>query len=179
LGITVPFFQIIKKRLSVNFSLIAFSIAWFTLAIMPVLFLPNHTFLMYLTLAAIGIYFLVAYLVVTAKEHLLVISVLLVFLITSVTTLNFYKVNSWMIEAQKVARSAAIDLKRQFPTLDSNSTVLYYLPYPWQWQALAHQEIIKAIYNDPSLSIYYNKESLLAAYKNGSITGPVYIYIPK
>ena len=178
-AVIIPIKIIIKNGPPINFRLIGFAIIWFAIAVLPVLIIPNHTFSMYLTLPALGIYILISYLVVQSKRTILVVPVLLIWLATSISTLNFYKINSWMVEAQRTAQEFSFDTKQQFPRLESNSVVLYPLSAKWQRQALLDQHAIRAIYNDPSLSIYYNKESLLKAYKNGSITGPVYIYIPK
>ena len=81
-----------------------------------------------------------------------------------------------MIEAQKVGRTFTASIKHQFPNLPGNSTVLYYLPNPWQWQALSYGEAIKTIYNDQTLGIYYNEEGLRNDYCKGKLKGPIYIY---
>lgn len=177
LAVAVPLSLAVKKEIKLDIKLIFFFLVFFSLAISPVLVLPNHTFSMYLTLASIGIYALVAYLLTLTRSKFLVTSVLLIWIFSSATTINFYRHNYWMIEAQKAAKKTMLDLKSQFPTLTPNSTVFYYLPYSWQWQALSYQEAIKTVYNDPSLSIYYNKEALKEAYKK-SPDRPVYIYLP-
>ena len=81
-----------------------------------------------------------------------------------------------MIQAQKTAQTVTSDIKLKFPTLPKNSAIFYHQPYVWQVQALSNMESVKAIYNDPSLQIFYNKESLLKDYKAGKIPGYVFIY---
>ena len=178
LGICLPIFYIFKQKLSINLKLITFFLIWFCFGIMPVLILPNHTFTMYLTLASIGFYLLIAHLLIKSKMKLLIVSILLIWLFTSFTTLSFYQVNSWMVEAQKTARTAAVNLKQGYPTLPPNSVVLYKLNSQWEKQALSQNNAIRAIYNDQTLSIYYNKEELLTDFKNG-LNRPVFIYLPE
>lgn len=177
LGIGLPVFYILKQRSHLNIRLLTFSIFWIVAGISPVLILPNHTFTMYLTLASIGIYFLIAYLVFMSRKTFVVIPILLIWIFASYTTLSFYKINSWMIEAQKTARAASVNLKRSFATLPSNSVVLYPLNSHWERQALSGDAAIWVVYNDPTLSIYYNKRALLADFRKG-LNKPVYIYIP-
>lgn len=181
LGVALPIYQIIKKRIIVSSRFLAFGILWFTVAIFPVLFLPYHTFTMYLTLASIGIYLMIAYLVYASQKPWLAPVVFLIWIMTSITTLNFYKVNFWMIEAQKFAKEFAQNVKTQFPTLPKGSVVVYDVPYGWQKQALLDQNAIHAIYDDPTLTIYYNKQSMLSRLSsdNKEDLRPIYIYLPQ
>ena len=177
LGIGLPIFYLLKQRLHLNIRLLTFALFWFVAGISPVLILPNHTFTMYLTLSSMGIYFLIAYLVILSRNSFMVIPILLIWIFTSYTTLSFYKINSWMIEAQKTAREASTNLKRSFPTLPSDSVILYPLNSRWERQTLSGDAAIWAIYHDPTLSIYYNKGELLVDFRKG-FNKQVYIYIP-
>lgn len=178
LGVFIPLAKIIKDKIHLNLRLIIFSIVWFTAGISPVLLLPNHTFTMYLTLSAIGLYLALAYLITLTKKLVLTVSILVIWIATSITTVSFYRVNSWMIETQRFAGEFAQNIKQQFPTLPKESVILYHVPYSWQRQALLDQSAIRAIYNDLTLSIYYNKEALLNDYNNIK-NRPIYIYLPQ
>lgn len=176
LGIAMPIFVTLKQKVSLHFKLTWFSLAFFSLAISPVLILPNHTFSMYLTLAAIGLYMLIAYLLTQLNSKAIVFFALVIWVFSSYSAIAFYRINSWMVEAQKVSREFSQQAKEQFPSLPAGSTLLYDLPYPWQWQALSYQEGIGTVYNDRTLSIYYNEQSLRKDFKEGKVTGPVFIY---
>lgn len=176
LTVVIPIYLGLKKHKFLDLKLIVFFFSWFILGILPVLFLPNHTYAMYLTVSSIGIYALLVNFLVFAKSKSLIIVSLAIWIISSLSTFNFYYVNFWMIEAQKVALGVTGDIKLKFPALPKNSAIFYYQPYIWQIQALSNMESIKAIYNDQSLLIYYNKESLLKDYKAGKIPGYVFIY---
>lgn len=173
LAVAIP---TVAKRKVASVKLIFFSLIFFAVAISPVLLLPNHTFSMYLTLASIGIYLLLAYLLTLLKSNTVIFLVLLIWTLQSFVTVSFYRINSWMGQTQNVGRTFASQMKNKFPSLPSNSTVFYWLPYPWQWQALSYGEAIKTIYNDPTISIYYNEESLRKDFAEGKLKGPIYIY---
>lgn len=119
-----------------------------------------------------------AYLLISSKKIILAVPVLLIWLYTSYTTLSFYKVNSWMIEAQKTANDAKANLKQSFPTLSSNSAVYYPVNSHWEKQALSGHDFVRTIYDDQSLLIYYNKYDLIKDFKEG-LTLPIYVYVPK
>jgi hypothetical protein len=178
IGVILPILNITKKRLKIDHKLIIFAIFWFSAGISPVLLLPNHTFSMYLTLSSIGIYFLVAYLSVNYGPKKLLVPLILIWIATSLTTLSFYRVNSWMIEAQRFSKEFSIQVKKQFPRLPQNSILLYQLNDHRHIQALDGENALRAIYGDSTLSIYYNKEALFADINKDKI-GPVYIYIPE
>jgi hypothetical protein len=178
IGFIVPIIKILKRKMKVNHKFITFSFIWFIIAILPVLFLPNHTFSMYLTLPCIGIYFLITYFVLNYGVKKLVIPLILIWLATSFTTLSFYRVNSWMIEAQRFTKEFSIQVKKQFPRLPQNSILLYQLNDNRHIQALDGENALRAIYGDSTLSIYYNRETLFADINKDKI-GPVYIYIPE
>lgn len=178
LGILFPLYKIIGNNLKIDARFIFFALFWFVAGIAPVLLLPNHTFAMYLVFPSIGLYLVIGYLLSLTKNTPLILATLTIWVMTSATTISFYKVNFWMDQAQKTAHEFAQNIKSQLPNLPQQSVILYYLPYTWQHQALLDQHAIRTIYHDPTLLIYYNKESLLKDYQN--IAGrPVYIYIPQ
>lgn len=179
LTIFAPFYKTIRTKLYLDKKILSYLTFWFLAAISPVLLLPNHTFTMYLTLASIGIYALISFLLAKSQEKILIFLAGLIWIITSFSTLKFYKVNSWIGEAQKTAKIVTSDLRRQLPTLPSNSIVYYYLQSPRHWQALSYQEAVKTIYNDPTLSIYYNKQELINEVQKTKINRPIYIYTPE
>lgn len=178
LGIIYPLISSNKKIVSQNTSIIIFGVIWFIVGIFPVLLLPNHTFLMYLTLSSIGLYFLIAYLILNFSNKKLVLLIFTIWLFTSYTTLSFYKINSWMLESQKFAKNFSHDMISLFPSLPDNSVVLYELSDHRFLQSLLGQNAIRSIYANDSISIYYNKEDLLSNLE-GLKERPIYIFVPK
>lgn len=172
----LPIYLIFKKEIRINSKILVFFAFWFVFAISPVLLLPNHTFIMYLTLSSIGIYSSLAYLLISTKSPTLVAISLAIWIASTVSTINFYKENFWMIDAQRAASKVTVDLKTRFPNLPKNSAVLYRLNSNKQIQALSNMESIRAVYNDQSLLIYYNKDDLIKDYKSGKIHGTVFVF---
>lgn len=176
-----PLLLTMKRKIYLDLELITFLIFWFLITISPVLIIPNHTFIMYLSLSSIGLYSLVAYLLLLQKNKLLVLTALITWFLLSSTTLSFYKHNYWMIGDQRLAYKFKADLEAQFPYLPPNSVVLYplddiHVMDHRQMQALQGNDAIRTIYNDQTLSIFYNKEMLV---KNLDIikNRPIYIYV--
>jgi len=178
LGIFIPIYFIIKDKVIIDLKLVLFALIWFAVGISPVLLLPNHYFMMYLTMPSIGLYFLIAYLVYRSHKRFLFLLVLVIWLVTTKSTLDFYNINSYIVESQRIARKFVTEVRYKLPNLPDNSIVYYSLPDKRFRQALMDQESIHAIYANESISIYYNKEELLADFKTG-LNRPVYIYLPK
>jgi len=160
LGIMVPIIKSISQKSELNLRLIIFTIIWFIIGIAPVLVIPKHTFLMYLTLPSIGIYLLIAYLVVKLRNIKLIFALFVVWIFTSITTLTFYKNNSYMNEAQKFSKQFYSQIKNKFPSVQPSSIIFYPLTNKAHIQALSNQNAIKVIYNDLSVEIYFNEEDL-------------------
>src|SRR3990167_6339783 len=169
LGVFLPLVQLKKHQTKVNNRIVAFAILWFSVGISPVLFFPSHTFLMYLTLPSIGIYLLLAYLLKKNGSILLTVIFFGIFLYTTTTTIDFYKSYSYMNEAQFVSRKFTSEIKTKFPILPSEAIILYPLENPAHVQALSDQNAIRAIYNNQSLTIYYNKNQMLKALQKEKI----------
>ncbi len=174
----IPIYLIFKQKIKIGFRFIFWAMAWFGVGISPVLLLPNHTFSMYLTLASIGFYAVLAYLLVRAHQAILIFATMIIWLVISTTTVSFNKANSWMINAQKTSEAFAVGIKRQYPHLPSNSIVFYDRESTIDIQPLMQNHALRAIYNDQTLSIYYNKKDLLNALK-GNDSKAVYLYRPE
>ncbi len=177
LGIITPVINLIRKKRSGDLQILLFAAAWFVIGISPVLVLPNHTFTMYLTLASIGIYFLISYLLVRSGLEKLIAPLIIIWILSSLVTLSFYRENSWMVESQRFASSFYLQIKQEYPILPHNSQVYYPLTDHRYLQALLGNNAIQAIYNDPTLSIYYNKVSLMEFWRQNPHQSK--IYIPK
>ncbi len=168
LGIIVP---VVKARRAIrvkSMKLVLYSIFWFCLTIFPVLLLPNHNFIMYLTLPLIGLCFLISYLIFLSKLKILYPVIFVVWLLSSINTLNFYKVNFFMVSSQKVSRDFTINMKNKFPILPHGAVVYYPLNFKGDRQALLGQNAIRALYKDQTLVVLYSYQDI----KNYFIVNP-------
>ena len=165
LAAVLPFYKLVRNHRfnSQTAKLVVFGLVWFLTAISPVLLLPNHNFIMYLTLPSIGIFTAIACLLVLSKDKSLIILSVLIWIFLSATTLNFYRTNSYTQESQKTSKKFAQEITTRLPFLPANSVVFYPLSYRQETQSLLEQNAIQALYGDTSLSIYYNKEDLLSS----------------
>ena len=177
-AVIFPAVSLIRQAKKLESRTILFFLVWFFIGILPVLLIPNHTFSMYLTLASIGIYGLISYLLSKTNFYVSLV-VLAIWVFSSATTISFYKINSWIVDTQKTARKFSQDAPVQFPYLPTGSSLLYPLDSKFERQALLENHAIRTIYNDPSLSIYYNKESLISDWQKGKIKGSIYLYLPR
>lgn len=175
IGALILLYRNLKNQNSTDFRFLIFCLFWFIIGISPVLLLPNHTFTMYLTLPSIGIYLILSYILVKNSQPIATGMVILLFLISSVVTLNFYKTNSWMIEAQKFSGRFSTNIKLEYPTLPKNSVVLYPLVEQESRQALLYSNALQALYDDSTLTIYYNKLDLIKGIQKNN-QRPIYIY---
>lgn len=171
-----PLYRVFRKKSKPNLNLLFFALSWFVVGITPVLVLPNHTFSMYLTLSSIGLYFCISYLLVKFTSNKVILLTVLTFLFTSYTTLSFYKMNSWIINAQKTSKKFDVNMKSLYPTIPDDSIILYPLNSNWEKQALLGNHSIRAIYNNPTLLIYYNKDELIRDIKKSKMNRKIYVY---
>jgi len=175
LGIIQPALRYLKSKNGIGKKIILFCMVWFLVGIFPVLLLPNHTFTMYLTLSSIGLYMCLSYFLIANSKKFVIFSVLGLFITSSIFTLNFYKSNSWMIYSQKFSQDFAIGIKNSHPFLPSNSAVFYPLQESRNKQSLLFSEALKAVYNDSTLTIYYNKSELIQDARRG-VNKQIYFY---
>ncbi len=96
-----------KKLTKKDFLIIIFSLLWFVLTLMPVLFLPLHKFTFYLTLPLIGVVLVASYLIekanVTGIFKLVFASV---WVALSIFTLQLTKETHWISQGAEVAKNA-------------------------------------------------------------------------
>lgn len=83
-------------------SLFLFSILWFILTILPVVFLPLHKFTYYLTLPLFGVVFLLSYIIHDSKFKILYC---LVWVALSIFSLHLTKETNWITKGSETAKN--------------------------------------------------------------------------
>ena len=155
-----------------NFKKIIKGVEWFILGISPVLLLPKHAFPMYLTVGAIGLFYLFALSLekLQIKNNLLLLMFSTIWIISSYLTLSFTKETHWTVNEQAISKAylgyivnkvekpaadslfvlkpADIDFsqKHGFTLIETEENVK---------QSLNDQDAIQVIYNDSSLKSIY------------------------
>jgi len=176
LGIIYPLYKTLKNKIVVNFRLITFFFFWFGVAIFPVLLLPNHNFMMYLTLPSIAIYLFISYLTFKTNHKYLPYAIFFLWIVLSFVTVRFYRINMFPASYQKVSNDFVANIKRKYPYLPPKALVYYHLSFRPDEQALLDQNAIQALYKDQTINIFYTKESLRKFWINTSEKRPVYLY---
>lgn len=177
-GILLPLKKI-KNIMSIDRKIIVIAFCWFIFTIFPVLWLPNHSFIMYLTLPSIGIYLIISYLLALSKSKLLYLSCAIIWLFSSITTLSFYKNNFFMVDAQKTSRRFVLAITTSFPNLPKNSVAYFPINSKQQKQAIFEQNSIKAIYKDSSMNIAFTREEALDYLRETGDKRFIYIFTPE
>lgn len=94
---------LIKSKILNHKSTFLFCISWFLIALVPVLFLPQHKFSFYLTLPLVGIVFWLSNLLITRKTFFLFLFSCL-WLFTSFLTLRFTYETNWITQSELVSK---------------------------------------------------------------------------
>lgn len=98
-----------KKLKKKDFQVIIFSLAWFVLTLIPVLFLPLHKFTYYLTLPLIGVVIGISYLIEKAKAtNSFKLAFASIWVVLSFATLQLTAKTHWISQGSKVARNAYV-----------------------------------------------------------------------
>lgn len=96
--------KILKKE---DFQIIIFSLFWFVLTLVPVLFLPLHKFTYYLTIPLIGVVLAISYLIEKAnKTNIFKLVFASIWIYLSIFTLQLTKETHWISQGAEVARNA-------------------------------------------------------------------------
>jgi hypothetical protein len=104
-GILLTTFIILSwKFLIKGFRLMIFTLAWFLIAISPVLFLPFHKFVYYLTLPLIGVVIYISSLLVSFKKNYLILLFGTLWIMGSYLTLRLTNETHWVSRGGKTAQ---------------------------------------------------------------------------
>ena len=160
--------QFLKKKI------FWFSILWFMISILPVVYFQWHKFSYYLTVAHFGFSLFLALLLgqvrnlSTKLSNLLIVLVVAIFLIGNINTIKLTYRTSWLVTRAKLAKTILENFKKDYPSLPKNSKI-YFINDPSspkinnQWGfssnqayvALSGSNAIQVLYNDPTINVYY------------------------
>lgn len=174
LGILKPILKGLKLDKPRTYSYIVICTLWFLFGILPIAIFPNHSFAMYLVLASIGVYMLIAYLTLKFSNNIILITILIVWAVSSFSTLRFYRNNFWIVESQRFAKEFSKSIKTQYPNLPNNAILLYPLEDKRHIQALLNENALKVIYKDETLRTYFDEEKLIKDIHNQQVEGEIF-----
>jgi hypothetical protein len=158
-----------RKEIVKNKSYLLFSLGWFSLGLVPVIFLPLHKFTFYLTLPLVGFSLGLSYLISISRmgnRHILLF--LSVWLSLSILTLMLTTKTHWIVQGSKVASRVHDYLILQQETTGLRALAFYDSPQdeglPWRPSellkvVLSDQNYFKVFWNDKFVARYYNSEN--------------------
>lgn len=114
--------KLLKGRKDRNF--MAIFLFWFFAGLAPFIFWPQHKFVYYLEISLLGFCGLLS-LSISKLSKLHCSLVILIFLLTSIISVDFYKRNYWTVTRAKIAQNTLKEIREKYPTLPEGS-VLYF-----------------------------------------------------
>ncbi len=104
LGSVIQFIKMNKRKYG-KWVMVLFSVIWFVVSLVPVLFLPIHKFTFYLTLPLVGVVISISYLIRNLKYMILFA---VVWTILSILTLRFTVTTNWITQGQNISKRVLI-----------------------------------------------------------------------
>lgn len=122
---TAALVLLIKTKLDLGS--LARGIIWFIAGISPILFLPAHIYPMYVVIAALGIFYILAKALDRLKKYQpQVISVLaIIWFISSLLTLSFTRANHWIVNQQAISKAYIKQVQQQTEKPQSGTIFIF------------------------------------------------------
>lgn len=153
-----------------NMKVYIFGIIWFSVGLLPVITITNHSFPMYLGLSGLGFLYAIAILLKNASRRIWIL-LLVLWTLISFTNLQFTRNTHWIRNEQAVSR-AYVDFAKKIVPDPPKESVFYFKPADVEFaarhhfflvetedtlrQSLADHNAPQVIYNDPTLKIFYS-----------------------
>ncbi len=114
-------FKIIFK----DWKIYLFSIFWFTVTLVPVLFLPVHKFTYYLTLPVIGIVICISSLLINNKVNKIILIFMLIWIGNSYLTLRLTRETNWITQGAKTSQNVLNYLEKDRNKYTNKDVIFY------------------------------------------------------
>lgn len=141
--------------------MLAFSAGSYILGLTPVLFIPNHTFPYYLSIASIGPIIVIGLWMAKALKSnkvVLVGTFIFCFLLLSFISISLEKRIHWVSGEQAISKATLFKIKKTYPSLPTNSTLIVYPANEQVKQSLMDQNALQVVYDDQSIKTVYNQD---------------------
>lgn len=163
LGMLIFFF--ISLRL--NFQKTLFGIAWFFIALLPILFFSQHAYAYYLPIPFLGFLLLIIPAIeklMYSPQHvlyhkiLLLIAFMSVWYASSLQNIEFNTYVHWVPRRAEISRRIIDQIQTKYPIIPGKSIVI--IPKKDEHQlVLSDQNALKVIYNDASIEAFYGTKT--------------------
>ncbi len=135
-----------------------FSLAWFGVMLLPVIFLPWHKFTTYLTIPLVGVVLSLSWLINKAgkKMNLWVLAWLIIYLLLSNRTLELTRRTDWITQGAETAKKVFSYLDENYPQLDKDLEIYFYDTEADQDLPWLPSDQLKLVLSDESFSrVFY------------------------
>lgn len=103
---------------------VLFSLIWFTMGLLPVLFLKNHSYPNYLTFSGIGLLYMVG-VVLDDKKLRYYLLFIAFFSISSSLTLSFTKLTHWVVNHQAISKAYIKHIKDNVKNVENDTLFIF------------------------------------------------------
>lgn len=158
--------------LKIKFKEILFGMSWFFIGLFPVIFLANHAYPAYLTIASIGLIYICVQLLerITKRRPFLLSSLVIIWLISSYLTLLFTRENHWVANLQAISRAYSVFAQERIKNPNPQSVFIFRpadIPFSNKnkftlvetednvKQALNDQDAVRVIYKNINLISFF------------------------
>lgn len=176
LNIVAGFLKVFKSDRGRNYLLIFFM--WFFVGLTPFIFWPQHKFVYYLEFSLLGFCALFS-LSLSKSSRILRNAGILIYLLVSILTINFYRRNYWVVNRSKIAKNTIVELKKTYPSFPSGSVLYFkndqnfqYISKEWGGTssqvkiAISGCNAVQLFYKDETLKCYFEDDHQKIAEKD-------------
>lgn len=149
----------------------------FIIGLLPILFFPKHIYSMYLVVASLGILYTLGKIFEKMSNKLFYIFFIMLWLVSSLLTLSFYRTTHWLVNEQVISRSYVDYLLKKIPNPPPGSTFVFKdadiaFSRRHGFVLVETEDTLRLSLNDQdALQVIYNDPTLMAIHKttNGRI----------
>lgn len=162
------------KAIRKNIKLVAFTLTWFFIALLPVLFLPFHKFSFYLTLPLVGIASYISYLLVNFKHKTIIGLFCILWLAGSYMTLKLTEETHWVTRGAQTAKRVDEYFQNNDKHLSKNKNVAFIDTVednnlPWK-----PSQIVKTALSDQNYFSVFHPGKFMVYYGNNNLPEDAY-----
>lgn len=161
--------RLLASAIKLNFKNFIFGCSLFVIGILPVLNLVNHSYAVYLSIAGLGFIYLLI-LGLKNLQEIWLIALILIWAISSWSTLNFNKNNHWITNEQAISRIYVSYTKNLIKNSPDDS--VFFFRHPTKEYArqnnftltVGGNTLSQSLNKDDAMQVVYNNSTLKSIY---------------
>jgi len=188
-ALIILFILMLRQGFKSDFKNYLFGFSWFTIMLLPVMFVPSHTFPMYLSFAGLGLLYMIGT-SIKRVAHVLTLVFIIFWTISAIANFQFTRATHWVENEQSISRNYMEFTKSTIKNPPTNS-IFVFLPTYKNLQrnsdlelakdldtlklSLSDQNAVQVIYQDTTLKSLYQRDE----FSPKETTSKVYYISPK